>query len=407
MIIDKPAISISAGQARNLALGAQGFDPDDSRPVTKRRIMKAIRQTGMLQVDSVNVLTRAHYMPVFSRLGVYDIADLDQLTWGNARQRKLFEYWGHEASMIPVEDYGLYRWRMADAADGKGTWGRIASVIKDHPELVRGILERIAKDGPVAASDLEQKGASSSKWWGWSSTKTAMEFLFWSGQVMARKRRSSFERVYDLPERIIGDAALEAPVSRADAQRALIRNGVAAMGVATEADLRKYFRLPTVDAKARVAEMVEDGALLTADVEGWKQPGYLCPHTNPRRRAKPTALMVPFDPIMWERERVERIFGFNYRIEIYVPAEKRQYGYYVLPFMQNGEFVARVDLKSDRQHGILRVQNAHLEDGCDATDVAGELMAHLGRLSRFLGLTGVDVVAGNPFSVYLAAQNKA
>ncbi|WP_339858453.1 winged helix-turn-helix domain-containing protein [Thalassospira alkalitolerans] len=407
MIIDKPAISISAGQARNLALGAQGFDPDDSRPVTKRRIMKAIRQTGMLQVDSVNVLTRAHYMPVFSRLGVYDIADLDQLTWGNARQRKLFEYWGHEASMIPVEDYGLYRWRMADAADGKGTWGRIASVIKDHPELVRGILDRIAKDGPVAASDLEQKGASSSKWWGWSSTKTAMEFLFWSGQVMARKRRSSFERVYDLPERIIGDAALQVPMPRADAQRALIRNGIAAMGVATEADLRKYFRLPTADAKARVAEMVEDGALLQADIEGWKQPGYLCPHANPRRRTKPTALMVPFDPIMWERDRVERIFGFNYRIEIYVPAEKRQYGYYVLPFMQNGAFVARVDLKSDRQQGVLRVQNAHLEDGCDATDVAGELMAHLGRLSRFLGLTGVAVVAGNPFSVYLAAQNKA
>ncbi|MAB35171.1 crosslink repair DNA glycosylase YcaQ family protein, partial [Thalassospira sp.] len=209
MINDKAAISVSARQARNLALAAQGFDQDESRPVTKRRIMKAIRQTGMLQVDSVNVLTRAHYMPVFSRLGVYDPADLDQLSWGNARQRRLFEYWGHEASMIPVEDYGLYRWRMADAAEGKGTWGQIAKMIRDHPEFVRSILDRIEKEGALAASDLEQEGASSSKWWGWSKTKTAMEFLFWSGQVMARKRRTSFERVYDLPERIIGPEALE------------------------------------------------------------------------------------------------------------------------------------------------------------------------------------------------------
>ena len=276
MINDKAAISVSARQARNLALAAQGFDQDESRPVTKRRIMKAIRQTGMLQVDSVNVLTRAHYMPVFSRLGVYDPADLDQLSWGNARQRRLFEYWGHEASMIPVEDYGLYRWRMADAAEGKGTWGQIAKMIRDHPEFVRSILDRIEKEGALAASDLEQEGASSSKWWGWSKTKTAMEFLFWSGQVMARKRRTSFERVYDLPERIIGPEALEPAMPRAEAQRALIRNGIAAMGIATEADLRKYFRLPTDDAKARVAEMVEDGTLLQANVEGWKQPGYLC-----------------------------------------------------------------------------------------------------------------------------------
>ncbi|RCK31512.1 hypothetical protein TH9_16535 [Thalassospira xiamenensis] len=406
MLNDKAAISVSARQARNLALAAQGFDQDDSRPVTKRRIMKAIRQTGMLQVDSVNVLTRAHYMPVFSRLGVYDPVDLDQLSWGNARQRRLFEYWGHEASMIPVEDYGFYRWRMADAAEGKGTWGQIAKMIRDHPEFVRSILDRIEKEGALAASDLEQEGASSSKWWGWSKTKTAMEFLFWSGQVMARKRRTSFERVYDLPERIIGPEALEPPMPRAEAQRALIRNGIAAMGIATEADLRKYFRLPTEDAKARVAEMVEDGALLQADVEGWKQPGYLCPHVNPRCRAKPTALMVPFDPIMWERDRVERIFGFNYRIEIYVPAEKRQYGYYVLPFMQDGKFVARVDLKADRQEGVLRVQSAHLEDACDAATVAGDLMVHLSRLARFLGLSGVVVVPCNPFSVYLAGQHQ-
>lgn len=401
------SVAVSIKQARNLALVGQGFDCDDNRPVTKRRIIKAIRQTNMLQVDSVNVLTRAHYMPIFSRLGVYDPALLDQVVWGTDRQRKLFEYWGHEASMIPVEDYPLYRWRMEDARNGKGTWGRIARMQREQPDLINGILARIEREGAIGASDLEDKRANSSAWWGWSDTKTAMEYLFWSGQVMSRKRRSSFERVYDLPERIIGDAANLAAPDRQDAQCDLICKGIAAMGVATEADLRKYFRLPTADVKGCLVRLVEEGRLLAADVQGWKQPGYMCPNVNPRSRAKPTCLMVPFDPVMWERDRVERIFGFNYRIEIYVPAAKRQYGYYVLPFMLNGEFVARVDLKADRQAGVLLVQSAHLEDGFTAGDVAGALMANLERLSAFLGLSGVVVMPANDFSRYLASVRVA
>tara|TARA_R110000782_G_scaffold189487_2_gene279384 strand:- start:495 stop:1733 length:1239 start_codon:yes stop_codon:yes gene_type:complete len=401
------SVAVSIKQARNLALVGQGFDCDDNRPVTKRRIIKAIRQTNMLQVDSVNVLTRAHYMPIFSRLGMYDAALLDQVVWGTDRQRKLFEYWGHEASMIPVEDYPLYRWRMEDARNGKGTWGRIARMQREQPDLINGILARIEREGAIGASDLEDKRANSSAWWGWSDTKTAMEYLFWSGQVMSRKRRSSFERVYDLPERIIGDAANHRAPDRQDAQCDLICKGIAAMGVATEADLRKYFRLPTADVKGCLLRLVEEGRLLAADVQGWKQPGYMCPNVNPRSRAKPTCLMVPFDPVMWERDRVERIFGFNYRIEIYVPAEKRQYGYYVLPFMLNGEFVARVDLKADRQAGVLLVQSAHLEDGFAAGDVAGALMANLERLSAFLGLSGVVVMPANAFSRYLASVRVA
>ncbi|QPO12222.1 YcaQ family DNA glycosylase [Thalassospira sp. A40-3] len=398
-----PTVSISAKQARNLALVGQGFSANPDRDVTKRQILRTIRATNMLQVDSVNVLTRAHYMPIFSRLGVYDPKMLDEMVWGTARQRKLFEYWGHEASMIPVEDYPLYRWRMRDAERGMGTWGRIARVQREQPDLIDNILRHIDQEGAVAASSLETEGRSSEKWWGWSNTKTAMEYLFWSGQVMARKRRSSFEREYDLPHRIIGDAANEPDRDRQDAMCDLICQGIAAMGVAAEIDLRKYFRLPTDETKACLARLVEEGRLLQADVEDWKQPGYLCPKVNPRSRAKPTCLMVPFDPVMWERDRVERIFGFNYRIEIYVPAEKRQYGYYVLPFMLNGEFVARVDLKSDRQAGVLRVQSAHLEDHVRASDVAGPLMENLHRLAVFLGLGGVEVMPANDFSKYLGS----
>jgi uncharacterized protein YcaQ len=402
--IPRSAIAISVRQARNLALCGQGFACDDSRPVTKRRIMKAIRQINMLQVDSVNVLTRAHYMPIFSRLGIYDPVMLDELVWGTARQRKLFEYWGHEASMIPVEDYPLYRWRMEDARHGKGTWGRIARMQREQPELIDGILNRIEAEGALAASDLEHIGESREKWWGWSKTKTAVEYLFWSGQVVARKRRNSFEREYDLPHRIMGEVAHQPAPDRSDAQCDLICKGISAMGIATETDLRKYFRLPTAEVKDCLTRLVAEGRLLQADVQGWKQAGYLCPNVNPRSRSRPTCLMVPFDPVMWERDRVERIFGFNYRIEIYVPAEKRQYGYYVLPFMLNGEFVARVDLKSERKKGVLLVQNAHLEDGGDPGGVAGPLMTELRRLAAFLGLEdGVEVMGNTAFSRYLGS----
>lgn len=401
-------VSISAKQARHLALAGQGFEtPDPARPVDRRRIMKMIRKTNMLQIDSVNVLSRAHYMPVFSRLGVYDRALLDQLSWGTAKQRKLFEYWGHEASLIPVEDYPLYRWRMEDALRGLGMWGRMARIARDEPDFVASLLRHLDREGTTAASELnEEPREGGSQWWGWTKAKTAMEYLFWSGQVMARKRRGSFEREYDLPHRIIGDMAHEPVLPRDVAQRALIAKGITAMGVATIADLRKYFRLPSDDAKARVAEMVENGDLVPATVAGWRQPAFIASDAKIRRRAMPTALMVPFDPVMWERDRVERIFEFNYRIEIYTPAEKRQYGYYVLPFMLNGDFVGRVDLKADRQSKLLRVFSAHAEDGCDNDGVASELHRHLCQLAVFLDLEDVFVTEMNPFSRRLGRFGK-
>lgn len=390
-------LQLSAKQAQYLALAEQGFEANVHRPVTKRRIMKVIRKTGLVQIDSVNVLTRAHYMPVFTRLGPYASADLDQLSWGTLRQRKLFEYWGHEASLIPIEDYPLYRWRMEDALNGQGTWGNIARIRHEQPKLISGILERIRYEGALAASDLEQIRGKSGQWWGWSETKTAMEYLFWSGQLMARKRRSNFEREYDVPERVIGHVAAETYINRTDAQCELICKGVAAMGVATELDIRKYFRLPTSETKQCLNRLLEEDRLLRADVEGWSQPGYLCSKVNLHAKPQPTALLVPFDPIMWTRDRVERIFGFVYRIEIYVPVDKRKYGYYVLPFIMNGQFVARVDLKTDRKSGVLRVLNAYLEPGVDGADVAEVLGLHLERLAEFLQLSDVLIVSKNKF----------
>ncbi|MFH1806227.1 MAG: crosslink repair DNA glycosylase YcaQ family protein [Pseudomonadota bacterium] len=406
---ERKPVAISAKQARHLALGAQGFEAEDGKAVDARRIMKMIRKTGLLQIDSVNVLSRAHYMPVFSRLGVYDRDILDQLSWGPKSRRRLFEYWGHEASLIPLEDYPLFRWRMENARSGDGMWGGIARVARDHPEFVRSILDDIAAKGPMAASDMDaERPASGSKWWGWSRAKTALEYLFWSGQLAARTRRSSFERVYDLPERVVGaDFVAQQILPRDVAQRALLRKAIAAMGVATTTDLRKYFRIPTDDAKQRIAEMAEAGELIPADVQGWSQPGWIAPDAKLRRRAIPSALLVPFDPVMWDRDRVERIFGFTYRIEIYTPAPKRQYGYYVLPFMQNGAMVARVDLKADRQEGLLRVVAAHIEPGCVPGEVAPDLHHHLHRLAVFLGLEDVDIAGVNDFSRYLAGLKNA
>lgn len=402
------AISLSIRQARNVALAAQGFDRKASGQVSRTRILKMIRKVGVLQIDSVNVLSRAHYMPVFSRLGIYDRTFLDDLAWGKKRVRRLFEYWGHEASLIPMEDFSLFRWRMDDAANGIGMWGRIETIRKEQPALISELLARIKNEGPLAASDLDRPAGNGEKWWGWSHGKTALEYLFWSGQITAKLRKSSFERIYDLPERILeeghlsGESCPEAllvpnqagsfgSLSREMAQKILIKRAIAAMGVATEADIRKYFRLPTDETRQNIRDLVENGELVPAEVEGWKQPAFLDPDARIAARPKPTALLVPFDPLVWERDRLSRLFGFDYRIEIYVPAHKRQHGYYVLPFMLDGAFVARVDLKADRQQGVLKVQNLTFEDRVDKLAVQDALIDELDLLARFLGLEAVKM----------------
>lgn len=397
-----PEFDLSAKQARRLAIAAQGLGrPRPSGRVDTRHLRRAIDDVGLLQLDSVNVFCRSHYMPVFSRLGPYPRESLDRLAWhenpsGKARragQRDLIEYWGHEASLLPVELQPLLRWRMA-RADALA-WKSVARVAAKQPELIEFVLDMVRERGPIRASGLAAKGRrrQPGEMWSWSEEKTALEYLFFAGRVCAA-RRVNFERLYDLPERVLPRQVLEAPTpSQEEAQRQLVLIAAKRLGVATEADLGDYFRLPRAESKARVAELAEDGGLIPVQVEGWRQPAYLSTErpAGLHRATAARALLTPFDSLVWARERTERIFGFRYRIEIYVPAPKRVHGYYVLPFLLGDRLVARVDLKSDRQAGVLRVRGAFAEPGVDSARVAAELADELRLLSNWLELGGVSV----------------
>jgi len=380
--------SLSAAEARRLALGAQGFaDPRSEREPNGWDLRRVLKRVGLLQIDSVNVLERAHYLPAFSRLGPYPRDLLDRAS--QRAPRRLFEYWGHEASLLPVDLHPLLRWRMERAAGD--AWGGMRRIQRDRPELVARILEQVAERGPVAASELaESEPRRSGPWWDWSDAKRAVEWLFWSGQVSAARRRR-FERLYDLPERVLPPAVLSAstpPV--AEAQRELVRVAASALGVAAERDLRDYFRLPAADAKARVAELVEAGELMPVAVEGWgRTRAYLAAGARIPRAIDARALVGPFDSLIWERSRVRRLFGFDYRLEIYVPKPKRRHGYYVLPFLLGDRLVARVDLKADRAASALRAQQVHLEEDAPAETIA-ELTAELETMAAWLGLDRVS-----------------
>jgi hypothetical protein len=383
--------SISIGEARRVALAAQGFGrPRPVRGVSRAQVLQTVRSLGVVQIDSVNVLVRSHYLPLFSRLGAYPVESLDALAYAG-RHRSLFEYWGHEASLIPVEQQPNLRWRMERARRGIGVWAGVAAFGRQHPELCAAVLEEIRERGPVGISDLRAGGKRRGGWWGWSEGKVALEWLFWTGDVSAHSRRR-FERIYDLTERVLPTAVVNAPTPAPDsAQQELLRAAIRALGVATERDLRDYFRLPTADAKTRIAELVETGDLQPVAVEGWKQAAYLDPRAKLPRRVDARALLSPFDSLAWERNRTERLFGFRYRLEIYTPAHKREHGYYVLPFLLGERLVARVDLKSDRANGVLRVVCAHCEDRAKSDDVAGPLREEIRLLASWLGLERVAI----------------
>jgi uncharacterized protein len=385
-----PAIRLSAAEARRIALAAQGFvDPKQNGAPTGRTVRRLFDRVGVVQIDSVNVLQRAHYLPLFSRAGAYDTALLDRAA--HYAPRRLFEYWGHEASLIPVALQPALRWRMDRAADD--AWGGIRRIQRDRPELVAQVLEEVRASGPVAASEVleHERPQRSRAWWGWSDVKRAFEWLFWSGQITSARRRG-FERLYDLPERVLPADVVAAPTpSLEEAQRELLRVAARSLGVATESDLRDYFRLPAADAKLRVPELVEAGELWLVAVEGWRGPGYVDPGARIPRQVHARALVGPFDSLIWERPRVERVFGFRYRIEIYVPAPQRVHGYYVLPFLLGDRLVGRVDLKADRQNGALRVQAAHAEPDAPP-ETATELRSELESMAGWLGLERLDVV---------------
>ncbi|HEX4768888.1 MAG TPA: winged helix-turn-helix domain-containing protein [Lichenihabitans sp.] len=397
--------SLSRREARRIALRAQGLlRARPPRPLM-HHLMAMIGRLGLVQIDSVNVLARAHYMPAFSRLGAYDAGLMDLAAWTG--RRRLFEYWGHEASLLPVETQPLLRWRMAAAAEGSGTWGNLARFAAERPERVREVLAEINDRGPLAAADLG--GArGTGPWWGWSDDKRALEVLFWRGQVGVSTRRGAFERVYDLPERILPAAVLSRPAPpKAEAQRGLVRIAAQALGIATGGDLAAYFRLPVTDARARVAELVEAGELRPVRVEGWPQQAYLAPGADLPRRAAAAALISPFDPLLWERPRTERLFGFRYRLEIYTPAHKREHGYYVLPFLLGDRLVARLDLKADRARSRLMVLGAHAEPGTQPRRIAEALWPELDRLAHWLGLGTILFEGRGDLVPMLAARGVA
>lgn len=390
---------ISAAEARRIALAAQGFaDRRHRRPParpTTAHLQRVLDRVGLLQIDSVNVLARAHLLPVYSRLGPYDLALLDRAT--ARRPRRLVEYWAHEASFVPPETHRLLRWRMA-RIDDEG-WGMIRRAA-EQPEVLALVEAEIAAHGPLTAVELERRIESDGLGprqgngyaWNWSAVKRALEYLFFVGRVSSAGRTSQFERRYDLTSRVLPPDVASAPDPEpADAIRELIRIGARAHGVGTEQDLRDYFRLSPEQAKPAIADLVASGELLPVAVAGWRRAAYLHAEAARPRRVDARALLAPFDPLIFHRPRTEALFGFRYRLEIYVPREKRVHGYYVLPFLLGDRLVARVDLKSDRAAGLLRVQAAHGEAGIDAAHVAAELADELRRMAGWLGLGGVAV----------------
>jgi uncharacterized protein len=390
---------ISRRMARRIALAAQGIaDPRPGGTPDRRHLARVLARTGLLQIDSVSAVVRAHYMPLYSRLGPYPLALLDNAAV--TRKRMVFEYWAHEASFLPVETYPLMRWRMERAERGEEMYLGLAKWGREHAAYIEEIYRAVVERGPIAASALEgQKGSGG--WWGWSHAKHAFEWLFWAGRITTASRRG-FERFYDLPERVLPPPVLAMPApAPEDAHRELLRISARAHGVATVGDLRDYFRLSPADIKGRLEELVELGELLPVRVEGWDKPAYLHKDARIPRRIEARALLAPFDPIVFERARTERLFDFRYRIEIYTPAEKRQYGYYVLPFLLGDSIVARVDLKADRPAGVLRVHAAYAEAAAPP-ETAAALLDELKQMQGWLGLERIEVTPAGDLGPALA-----
>jgi uncharacterized protein YcaQ len=381
-MVSKTLMKLSAAEARAIAVTAQGLAAPRPARVDRAALRALVDRLGALQIDSVNVLVRSHYLPAFSRLGPYDPDLLDQLVYSGPRA--LFEYWGHMASLLPVALQPLFRWRMAQEHD----WGIVRKIAKKNPQLILDVQKAVAERGPIGAGELEILGKPKRKgFWEWSDAKRILEHLFWAGRVTTSHRRS-FERLYDLPERVLPKAILDAPTPEpAEAQRKLVELSARALGIATESDLRDYFRLRPGAARPAIAALEADGVLQKAQVQGWDKPAWL--HRD--ARAAPIdsgrgALLSPFDSLIWTRERTERLFGMRFRLEIYTPQHKRVHGYYVLPFLLGDQLVARVDLKADRASAKLLVQAAHIERRTDHRRVAAALTDELYLLARWLQL---------------------
>ena len=381
--------TLSVAQARRVTLAAQGFvDAKPGGATDMRHLRRVLRRVHLIQMDSVNVLQRAHFMPLYSRLGPYPVELLERAAY--RRPRELFEFWGHEASLITVDLQPLFRWRMARAKDF--AWGSMIRTATQQPELVAWVLDEVRERGPITAAQIEHDAPRRTDHWGWnwSVVKQALEWLFYSGQVTAAERTSSFARRYDLTERVLPKAVLDTPTpAYEDAIRALVELSARSLGVAAEGELRDYFRLPVAGFKQAVAELVEDTVLQPVGVRGWKQPAYLHREAGLPRWVRAATLVSPFDPLIWDRARTERLFDMSYRIEIYVPAAQRLYGYYVLPFLLGDRFAARVDLKADRKASVLHIPAAWIEPAAEEDETAAALAVELRRLAGWLGLSDI------------------
>jgi uncharacterized protein YcaQ len=396
--------TISAAQARRIALAAQGFGRPRGVAPGIRQLDSAVHRLGLLQLDSVNVFERSHYLPLFARLGPYDKADLDRLTFG--RRARYTEYWAHVAALIPLETWPLWRWKMAQTRETYE--GDPTSWVTANRDMTTWLLAELADKGPLPASRIEHDAnRRRGGWWEWSDVKLGLEYLFEMGGVVSAGR-TRFERTYGLPEQVMPTELLEQDVSRHDAVRELLLRGALAHGIGTLGDIADYYRIKKTYAQEILTELVDDGALQIVTVKGWERGGrplkaYLHPAARVPRRIETAALLSPFDPVVWERERALRLFEFHYRIEIYTPAPKRIYGYYTLPLLIDDRIVGRVDLKSDRQNRVLRVQSAWREPDA-APGFEPRLAALLRQTAGWQGLGEIEVMARGDLAAAVAAE---
>lgn len=378
---------LTKDQARRIALGAQGVlgGRPDGR-VDRRHFRRVLNQLGAVQLDSVNVLCRSHYLPFFSRLGSYSLHGLDEYL---ATTREVFEYWGHEASVMPIASYPLFRHRMEEM----NPWSRARDLLEKRPGYVDAVHRQVLLDGPITVSELDDPGERTGPWWGYGQGKTALEWLFASGDVAATRGRN-FVRLYDNPDRMYRkEIRSEIGVTREQAYRRLLVAAARHHGVGTAGDLADYFRLHVPTARGVIDSLVAEGSLEEVSVGGWSQRAFMSVDATRPRRLEGRALLSPFDSLVWNRDRTERLFDFRYRIEIYVPRDKRRWGYYVLPFLLDGRLVARVDLKSFRDVRSLGVRSVHLEEGVDAASVLSSLAEELTEMGEWLGHSRVEILA--------------
>ena len=395
-------IDLSTAQARRVAIAAQGLDRTRPSSVNLGTVDRTIQRLGVVQIDSVNVLQRAHYLPLYSRLGAYAPELLDRAT-GRAPRRAV-EYWAHVAAFIPVDLWPVFADRMARYRDeGHPWWGPTNGPGHSQAD---DILARVRDGGPSTARELDDgRGRSKENWgWNWSEAKRTLEYLFLAGELAVAGRTSQFERIYDIPERVLPAAVLNGDTwSAADAHLELVRRASRALGIASAKCLADYYRLGVADARQAIGHLVESGELLPARVEGWKRSTYLHADARLPRRTDAQTLLAPFDPLIWERDRTESLFGFRYRIGIYTPAPKREHGYYVLPFLLGERLVARVDLKADRNTSTLRVLGAYAEAEAPPS-TAEHLAVELGAMAAWLGLESVEAEPRGDLASALATE---